>query len=816
MIMTRLLSLLALLMPLLVLSPAATTAAQQTAMVHQTSMAQQAATAQQSALAKQTALAQQTTRTYQTAMANQTTVAQQVAIDQRPFYTAFPPQQVRFHRAELDVTVNRNATRISGTVRYEISPFTGDTPYILLQGRNMSVSGSELDGEPLDFEITDRGFRFDTDGRMEPGRRYQLAITYEASPGYGIHVNERGTVWTSNMPETTSAWVPSSDTPFLAMPVTFSFTIPEGLELVSVGEFAGSDPAGEGLQRIRWSSNTPVAVSGWNFAFGDLQYQEAIAGIKPLRVYSEPGTLNADQMNQLLRRVSDAMGRTQRSLNMEFPFDGMNLLVLADHRWEEKSFAPGYGYVFQNLGDLMLQADRAVMHQWFGARQRAYDAVTATIHQAYAAHIYRELRSEKGILQLSDFPSYEGDEYSFYGPNTWNRVMRSWESGSGDLMFDLFRQSYRDAARLPAGVYDLNAYNRFWYDQIGTTFSGVPADVDVITETGPAFEIEITESESGDTVTFEVTPIQNVPDTVITITMHLNKADGVEDAEFELVPTGSVITRSVDPSLQNITFSADASIDLMVYKPFRFWLHQLRRSEDAAERAAAAEVMAFYTEDPDLQLALNDIIRNEVHPDVRAGLVRAMSVFTGGASGTEQMYMNFLREDPASIKLAALEALAGYPGNEEVQRMTGRTVQTAAEPEVAIAALRSLRLISPETDFRDFVRRLMTSDRAPSVKAAALEELFMAVEPEDAVALTDPYLSGSQPYAVRQTAFNLIRANADSRRTESLIREYASDRDPRIRHLALQAASGRLSDTAYRELREARRLNEPDPRVGND
>jgi hypothetical protein len=734
-------------------------------------------------------------------------------LGQQGVYSAWPAQQVRFHQADADVSINRNATRISGTVRYTVSPFTADTPYILLQGRNMTVSAAELDGDPLGFGMTERGIRFDTDGRMEHGRRYELVVSYEATPGYGIHVNERGTVWTSNMPETTSAWVPVLDSPFLAMPVNFSFTIPAGLELMSVGEFSGSEPAEEGMQRIRWASTTAVAVSGWNFAFGDLRHQEAIAGIKPVRVYTEPGTLNADEMNRLLRRVSDAMGRTQRSLNMEFPFDGMNVLVLADHRWDEKSFAPGYGYLFQNMGDLMVQADRAVMLQWFGARHRAYDSVTATVHQAYAGFLYRELRSEDGVLKVSDFPSYEGDGHSFYSPAVWNRVMKVWESETGDHMFDLFRQTYRDAARLPAGVYDLNAYNRFWYDQVGTTFSDVNLDVDSMTDTGPAYEIDITGSESEGTVTFTVTPIQNVPDSVITITMHLNMPDGCEDTRFELDPAGSVITRSVDPSLRNITFTADAAVELVVYKPFHFWLHQLRRSEDAAERTAAAEVMAFFTDDPDLQLALNDIIRNETDPGVRAGLVRAMAALTGGASGTEQMFMNFLREEPVKIKLAALEALAGYPGNEEVQRMTGRTAQTATEPEVAIAALKSLRLISPEADFRDFVRRLMTSERPPAVKAAALEELFMAVDPQDAVALTDPYLSGSQPYTVRQTAFKLITANAAPEKTETVIRAFTSDRDPRIRYIALKAASDHLNAAAYRELLETRRPAEPDPRV---
>ena len=740
----------------------------------------------------------------------------EATLGQQGVYSAWPAQQVRFHQAEVDVTINRNATRISGTVRYAVSPFTSDTPYILLQGRNMTVSAAELDGDPISFELTERGIRIDTDGRLEHGRRYELVVSYEATPGYGIHVNERGTVWTSNMPETTSAWVPVLDSPFLAMPVDFSFTIPAGLELMSVGEFSGTEPAEEGMQRIRWASTTAVAVSGWNFAFGDLRHQEAIAGIKPVRVYAEPGTLNADEMNRLLRRVSDAMGRTQRSLNMEFPFDGMNVLVLADHRWDEKSFAPGYGYLFQNMGDLMVQADRAVMLQWFGARHRAYDSVTAIVHQAYAGYLYRELRTEDGTLKLSDFPSYEGDGYSFYGPTVWNRVMRAWESEAGDLMFDLIRQTYRDAARLPAGVYDLNAYNRFWYDQIGTTFSGVNLDVDMLTETGPAYEIEITESESQGTVTFAVTPIQNVPDTVITVTMHLNMPDGVEDAVFVLDPAGSVITRSVEPSLQNITFTADDAVELVVYKPFRFWLHQLRRSEDAAERAAAAEVMAFFTDDPDLQLALNDIVRNEEDPGVRAGLVRAMAALTGGASGTEQMFMNFLREEPVKIKLAALEALAGYPGNEEVQRMTGRTVQTASDPEVAIAALKSLRLISTEADFRDFVRRLMTSDRQPAIKAAALEELFMAVDPQDAIALTDPYLSGAQPYAVRHTAFSLITANAAPEKTETVIRAFTLDRDPRIRHIALEAASEHLNAAAYRELLEARPPADPDPRVKNN
>ena len=740
----------------------------------------------------------------------------EATLGQQGVYSAWPAQQVRFHQAEVDVTINRNATRISGMVRYAVSPFTADTPHILLQGRNMTVSAAELDGDPISFEMTERGIRIDTDGRLEHGRRYELVVSYEATPGYGIHVNERGTVWTSNMPETTSAWVPVLDSPFLAMPVDFSFTIPAGLELMSVGEFSGSEPAEEGMQRIRWASTAAVAVSGWNFAFGDFRHQEAIAGIKPVRVYAEPGTLNADEMNRLLRRVSDAMGRTQRSLNMEFPFDGMNVLVLADHRWDEKSFAPGYGYLFQNMGDLMVQADRAVILQWFGARHRAYDSVTSTVHQAYAGYIYRELRTEDGMLKLSDFPSYEGDGHSFYGPAVWNRVMRAWESENGDLMFDLFRQTYRDAARLPAGVYDLNAYNRFWYDQIGTTFSGVNLDRDIMTETGPAYEIEITESESQGTVTFAVTPIQNVPDTVITITMHLNMPDGVEDAVFELDPAGSVITRSVEPSLQNITFTADDAVELVVYKPFRFWLHQLRRSEIAAERAAAAEVMAFFTDDPDLQLALNDIIRNETDSGVRAGLVRAMAALTGGASGTEQMFMNFLREEPVNIKLAALEALAGYPGNEEVQRMTGRTVQTSPAPDVAIAALRSLRLISPEADFRDFVRRLMTSDSQPAVKAAALEELFMAVDPQDAIDLTDPYLSGAQPYAVRQAAFKLITANAAPEKTETVIRAFTLDRDPRIRHIALKAASEHLNAAAYRELLEARRPADPDSRVKNN
>jgi hypothetical protein len=734
---------------------------------------------------------------------------------QNTMYQPYPTQDVRFHMAEVDITVNRNATSVSGSVSYEISAYISDTPFIRLHGRNMTVTGAMLDNEEIDFELIAGHLTLDTDGRFETDRRYRLVISYESSPGYGIHLNERGTVWTSNMPGTTSAWVPALDSPFLAMPVTMNFTIPEDLEILSVGEFSGTEVAGDGTKKVRWVSSVPVAVSDWNFAMGDLQFEEAIAGIKPVRLYTEPGTLDAGGRNLLLRRISDALGRVQRQLSMEFPYDGFNMLVLGDHRWEEKSFAAGYGYLFVNLGELEVQTDRNVLHQWFGARQRAYEGGGASVHQYYASRIFGNLREEKGTLHISDFPTMDDTVDTFYGPTLWNEAIRVWEADPGDLLPQFFSGTIQQAARMPSGVYDWNSYNRFIYEHTGTTYSRLEFDVPEIKQNIPVYEIDITEDERAGTISLEVTPLHNIPDSVIRIQMELIQADAPEMSELELQPGGGIITRSVGATLDNITFHANGLAELSQKKPFRYWLYQLRTHEDSDHRAMAANAMGGFTDDPDLQLALNDRIRNEEHPEVRAGLVRALSAITRGASGTEQQFMNFLREEHTEVKLAALEALSAYPGNEEAGRMTGRTVQTADDNRVAISAISTYRMIADTRTFREFVIRLMTSNRPPAVKAAALEELFLADGTEDAVAMAMEYLGALHSWAVREAAFQLVIRNSAGQEREDVIHQYASDRDPRMRLRALQAAKTHIDGAGFYDLYENRSRLEQDYRLKN-
>jgi hypothetical protein len=189
---------------------------------------------------------------------------------------------------------------------------------------------------------------------------------------------------------------------------------------------------------------------------------------------------------------------------------------------------------------------------------------------------------------------------------------------------------------------------------------------------------------------------------------------------------------------------------------------------------------------------------------------------TRGASGTEQMFMNFLREEPVEVRLAAIDALAAYPGNDEVKLMTGRTAQTAGDMRLAVNAVTTHRLIASSTEFRDFARRLITSDRPPAVKAAALEELFLAVGPDEAAEMAADYLGVSQPYALREAAFNLIISNTSGNQRVQQIQQLAGDRDPRMRYAALQAAKVHLDGPALFDLIESRDRNEEDYRVRNE
>src|SRR5690625_7383261 len=78
---------------------------------------------------------------------------------------------------------------------------------------------------------------------------------------------------------------------------------------------------------------------------------------------------------------------------------------------------------------------------------------------------------------------------------------------------------------------------------------------------------------------------------------------------------------------------------LTTEKPLMFCIYQLQNDSDPERRRQAAEALAEVEDNPDIQLALNDLLRTETDATVYAELLRALGRLTEGASGTDELFM---------------------------------------------------------------------------------------------------------------------------------------------------------------------------------
>jgi hypothetical protein len=288
--------------------------------------------------------------------------------------------------------------------------------------------------------------------------------------------------------------------------------------------------------------------------------------------------------------------------------------------------------------------------------------------------------------------------------------------------------------------------------------------------------------------------------------------------ERELTFTGSSdeIVLSVPADIENLVLDIDERDDirLEMQKPFMFWLYQLRNDEDAENRKEAAAGLRDYSDNPDLQLALLDIIEMESESEVYTEILRTLSFATGGASGTSQMFLERTGANhPENVRLEAVRALGSYGDNDMVISRLQSIIRSDVNDDLRREAIHSLAAVTDLTRFANITESMMLEDAVLGKVPLLLENLAAKGGEERAVQLSRTFLSSEFPYDIRSRVLRLVLANDSSQQGwERRIGELISDRDPRMRYLSVEGLQ-HLSSENRHEIIESRRAEEFDERV---
>ena len=733
-------------------------------------------------------------------------------------YEKYPERNLKFTHLDADIRLSSDPV-ISGDIIYTASLLRDSVNTLQFHATGVNVILVEVNGVSNNYQFRENQLIIDLESNYEKGEVIQIRIQYDANPQFGLHKNTNGTVWTSFLPNSIQHWMPVFENPVVTLTTNIVFTHPSELTIVANGRRGGSEILNVNESETTFSSNRSIPVTGLSFVASDFSNSintlstgsnstAAVRGFgsrsdSQIHFYSETEYPDLEVLLQYTVRNYRAV---EEFLSFQYPFRDLHFVLLEDDFLEVKNYGAGINYLYLNRGDLRRQINRSISAQWAGAylREHQWESPDAILFiQAFISdHIFEsESESESEFINDDLIPYNKLSDSALL---KWTEFLQSSDSDKLKEDFMAIKEPFFNAGNR---TIDWEQLSLEIYRETGRSyFNGI--EYNESEEVDPMYSeysvnIEWDEVENSLNLFFEA--VQNPIDELVTIELVERNLSGQKIHELSITGENDGVVVTVSPSIEYVTLNIVDRDDLIlnVNKPFLFWIAQLRRDTDPVRRVEAAKGLSIVRDNPDIQLALNDILRTETNPQVYAEILRSMSVLTNGASGTEERFIQYSSNDQhRDIQFAAVEALAKYQENERViGRLNTIITQTNFE-RVRHQAISSLASITTADRFSTLSRNMITREKILSDVPFILNKLADKGELSLAVELAEPFLSDVFPTSVRLKSLELIGNYDESvsnwmKRLPGLL----SDNNPAIR-LAASEKLYKLNSQQKEELIE--------------
>lgn len=726
-------------------------------------------------------------------------------------YEKNPYHPFDISHAELRLDINPDQKLLSGQVTYTLQSKASDLNVISMHGTELSITEMLVDGEPSDFVV--RGDTLDIllADILEAGRELELTIQWQTQSDFGLHQDHTGSIWSSMNPLAHRHWLPGFDHPREQFTLDAYLSIPLQKELLFNGNLQETLVISEDKKRVHYTTENEINATGIGFVVGDFVISEMTAGFTKVRLFHPAGDEEQTRANNVIVEAARLKKEIENTLSFEYPHESLNMVVLPDNMWMERTHGTGTVYLFERLGDLNAQLARNLAKQWVGEYQFGEE--------------YLNLENEgiNGLLpaalhySVSDFPAFIENPDSLWSIQHWNRWQAAYPNEQ-PLFTKTINESLPELMRAFSGVNNFDRYAEFWYQQTGISWFR-PSPVIIDQNSGeadiPRYELEMLydEFDANLTLLFELQAGNGAA--LYATELALHEFDKVTTQEIAFTGSADTIRISIPAATEFITFTeTEYPLDSLniTQAPLYFLLNQLR-SEKPEDRIAAAKLLTIHSENPDLQLALSDILSFEENPEVIAALYEALGVLAKGATGTEEQFIRGLNNEAESIQLASIGALKNYPGNEYV-RSSLRSKLLRSDASVFNNSVQVYQQLATTEELLSTLTALQRRDTVGVKTLFLISEADSLVNTNEAREVAEQFASDEYPIEIRKTALHFLdQHDTDPDRWTSRLEGLIDDEDPRIRFWAVENTPRFLLTTLAVEFLETSILNEMDPRV---
>jgi hypothetical protein len=743
-------------------------------------------------------------------------------------YDSFPNRDIDILHLDGDLRITENGS-VEGDLLYSATILVNQTDSLVLHASRLNIIAIEVNNTTADYRVMDDLLIISPDSEFSRGENIQIRVQYDADPQFGLHINERGTIWTSHLPKSTQHWMPVFDHPRTTFTFELAFTHPSDIQIISTGRRGSTDLLSVDEATTLFSSNTPVPATALTWLAGNLnQIGSTVRSIDSASEINLPSGFErrADpqiyvytetevrEIRSLLEQAADAFIDAANYFRKPFPYQDLHIVLLDHDFMEVKNYGAGVVHVYRNREDLESQIKRGIIAQWAGIifrEEQWQDADAILLLQALA---FAELFDDNSGMNdnYTDLPysSFSDDRFNLWLSNAKSGALSGLISDVKWVQDDFFEEGPEILGwpELANFIYQYTGQNYFEKPQLAT----IETEEEVFYEY--MVQIEWIEDENRIELFFEA--ISDPVTELVTVEVEeVSYSDNrIHELTFSGESDGVVINISSAVEYVKLSVLERDDVILLQEKPYQFWIAQLRDDDDVDSRVEAARGIAGVTGNPDLQLALNDLLQIELNPEVFAEILRAMARLTAGASGTDERFIRYSSDEQhLLVQKAAIEALAYYRGNERVINRLRNVIIQADDPDLGRSAIRSLAEVTEPDDFANHVQNLVAREDLLNHVPFMLQLLAEMGETERAVELSETFIAPGFPFEVRKDVLRLmIQSDQSSSSWNNRLPVLLADKHPGIRLIAAEALD-KLTSQQKAEITEEFVNEEFDARV---
>ena len=669
----------------------------------------------------------------------------------------------QLQHAQISVRFSVEQKKIFGEVTHRIVALRDGLNRIDLDSVNLNIESVTVNGTAVKFEITPSKLLIPLLPPAHAGQTSEVTIRYEGRPRRGLYFvlpdkdypTRPAQIWTQGEAEDTRYYIPIYDYPNNRLTTETFITVPASWQTVSNGRLAATSDAGGGQKTWHWVQTLPLSSYLISIVAGELDREEESWKGKPLTYYVPRGL--GERIAPTFSRTRAMLDFFSETLGVAYPWDKYAQVDVDDFvvgGMENTSATtltsssllhPRIAAEIHEGSDALLSHELA--HQWFGDLVTCRDWGNLWLNEGLAT-AFEYFWEEK---------QYGADDFAY---TVWLRG-RTWMLERKMFAVPIVSRNFTDTTEYTENIYTKAGLALVMLrNELGPVdfyrglkhylekYRGenvVTADLQKAMEEATGrnvdrfFEQWIYRAGAPE---FEVT--ETYDEMTRQLKLGVRQTEKIEgDVRLFRVPVEVEVTTSagsktypilISKAQEEFTFVVDARPVMVLFdrgnkilksanfkKTWQEWVYQLAHAATVPDRAAAADALHGFRDNPNVVNALGDAAQHDAFWGVRAEALEALGRI--GSPGARDRVLAAIDGQQPWTRRVAVQQLGYFHDDGAIAARLEKIFREDQTFLVREAALDSLAQLKSKNAF-DVLRAALQMDSPDDrLRATALNDL---------------------------------------------------------------------------------------------